>query len=161
VKVGDEIVRYMGIVTGVHHELRNGERLVRRELVAWTGTDRPTAVLQVVLYSDAGQFSFPTDLARSADPRGRARGTWADLTGRKRWVATDGTAGIEVESVGGACPVPEDTSRGLECVLARYLAAMDGLFRPLGSRDGRATDESQALRISIEEQNVSGVILSR
>jgi hypothetical protein len=156
VQLDGRTVRYLALVAGIARQLRNGDVVLQRTLIAWTGDPHPTAVLQVSLVSDQGVFGFPSDLASAADPRGRARGTWVNLRERLRFVATAGGAGIQLASTGAPC---EGTLADLRCVEARYDVRVNGVFHALLRRDGVETDASRRLEIQTAADGVNGVLV--
>lgn len=160
VHLGDQSVRYFALVIGMAVRTPDGRELMRRSLVAWTGAPRPTALLQVTALSDESQFGFPVELASSADPTGRARGTWANLVRGHRLVATSGPVHLALAGAGEACPkVP--SAAPLLCVMARWDVRLSGEFHALPRRDAREPTDDAALVIATEAQNVNGVLLTR
>lgn len=158
VAVNGEPATYLAIVTGVAHQTRSGETLLRRSLIAWLG-DRPRAVLQVTSLSDEAAFGYPTDLVTRDDPVGRARGTWVNRVRRQLFVATSGDASLVLASTGDACPnLPDDPS--FRCVVARYDVAVSGVFHFLEQRDAREVDVRERVEIRTAG-GVAGVVVSR
>lgn len=160
VTVGGEEVRYHALVVGVVVNHGDGRELVRRSLIAWAGANRPAALLQVSAFSDEATFGYPADLNTRPDPTGRARGTWADLVRRHRWVATAGTVAIKVASVGDPCPaIPAHPD--IQCRVARWDLRLDGTFHQLLRRDARQATTGAALAIGSAAQGISGVVIQR
>jgi len=159
VQIAGETIRYYALVAGFVRTLPNDERVLARTLVAWTPDRRPEAVLQVSLLTDAGSFGFPARLSTDVDPRGRARGTWADLVRQIRWVATEGSATISLEGTGAPCTHPGPAA--LSCLTARYDVRVDGVFHVLLRRDGVATDLSRRLEIATSASGVAGVVIGQ
>lgn len=158
VKIRGEEVRYLAFVAGYVRHLRNGERILHRTLIAWTGDPRTTAVLQVSLMTDHGLFGYPAQLSTALDPRGRARGTWADLVNGQRWVAIQGTAAIELAGTGDPCVRP--TAGGASCVSARFDLRVDGGFQRLRSATDRTLAPDIVLPILTAATGVNGVVVS-
>jgi len=158
VTVNGEAATYLAIVTGIVHETRSGETLLRRSLIAWLG-DRPRAVLQVTSLSDQAAFGYPTDLVTRDDPVGRARGTWVNRARQQLFVATSGDASLVLASTGDTCPNLPDDPR-FRCVVARYDVAMSGVFHLLRQRDAREADVRERVEIRTAG-GVAGVVVSR
>ena len=158
VSIDGELVRYQAVVTGIVRA-RGSALVMHRSLVAWTGQPRVTAVLQVSSFTDQAVFGFPARLT-TTDVVGRARGTWADLERGHRFVATDGSAALQVASQGDPCPnQPNDSS--LRCVLARWNIRVDGDFHLLLRRDDAEADQGRRLEIKTAEDGVSGIVVTR
>jgi hypothetical protein len=160
VQVGGESVRYQALVYGVVRTLRSGDLVLHRNLIAWTGERRPVALLQVSQLTDQAAFGFPADLSTAADPRGRARGTWADLLKGQRWVATAGTSAIVLASTGGPCIRQLSSNPELRCMTAEFDIRVDGDFYRLLRPDAHDVDRSRALEISTAATGVHGVVIS-
>lgn len=160
VQVGDESVRYQALVYAVVRTLRNGDPVLHQNLIAWTGERRPVALLQVSQLTEEAAFGFPADLSTAADPRGRARGTWADLVKGQRWVATAGTSVIALASTGGPCIRQLSSNPELRCATAEFDIRVDGDFHRLLRRDAHDVDRSRALEISTSATGVNGVVIS-
>lgn len=121
VTVHDQTSRYSAIVVGLVRRGPNGERLLIRHLVAWTG-QRPTALLQVTSKTDEAVFGTT------------ARGHWNDLVSHDLWVATSGPANLGLAATGTACPV-QPAAADLHCLLASFDIRIEGgfqLLRPAG-----------------------------
>jgi hypothetical protein len=157
VSVNGESVQYRALVTAAAHQLRGGEVVLRRSLVAWTGQPRPEAMLQVTTMSDNGLFSWPS-VATPIDTRTRALGIWADLVARQRWVATAGSAAIILASQGPSCPhQPQEPM--LRCILASFDLDISGTFHKVST--ARVVDQSEAMAIATAAEGVPGVVLAR
>ncbi len=117
VTIRDETTRYAAIVVGLVRRGAGGEGVLVRHLVAWTGRP-PTAMLQVTSASDQALFAST------------ARGHWKDFVNRDVWVATAGSADLELAGTGGACPT-QPPSAALRCVLASFDIRINGSFQLL------------------------------
>ncbi len=117
VTVRDQTTRYAAIVVGLIRRGENGEAVMIRHLVAWTG--RPlTALLQVTSARDEALFGST------------ARGHWNDLVNHNIWAATAGSADLELAGSGSACPTqPQDAT--LRCELASFDIRIEGSFQLL------------------------------
>ena len=137
VKVRGGTFRYLALVVGVVHHRPDGERVLVRSLVAWTG--RPVAaLLQVTSGRDQAEFGES------------ARGHWRNQAQGEVWVATAGPANVDLGSLGNPCPVqPADPTR--RCVLASWNIRVDGRFRLPGT-DG-------AIEIQTGAGGVHGVVI--
>jgi hypothetical protein len=147
VKLKNKTVIYQAIVVGVLRTGRDGDEVLGRSLVAWTGSPA-TAVLRVSAPSDFALFAGPS----GAGAPDAARGTWLDLVERQRWVATAGSAEMALASVGGSCPVEH---AGIRCLTATWDIRINGVFKldPPGP--------GPVLPIHTEADAVNGVLLSR
>jgi len=155
VRIQNETFVYKAIMVGVVR-IRGDQRVLFRTLLAWTGEPRPEAILQVASRTDLGLFGQPDHADGGVtDNPGRARGRWADLVNRERWVATSGSAGMELVETGAACPIPTTTDAAFGCVLARYDIRINGVFRPAGSDQGGPPKP-----IHTNADGVNGVVLS-
>lgn len=153
VQIGDEKAIYRAVMVGIVRVNRAGERVLMRSLLAWTGTRRPTAILQVSSRSDAALFGHPEDRSNLADTPGRALGVWADLVNRRRWIATAGSADMTVLGLGNPCPTPRSAA-GVLCTLAEFDIRITGSFVP-----ARAGEPGEHLEIHTSASEVNGVVL--
>jgi hypothetical protein len=128
VKVENETHRYLAIVVGVVRHRAGGERVLVRSLVAWTGRP-PTALLQVISASDQALFGHPDE--NESGP-GAARGHWKNLVHHQLWVATAGSAGLELVATGNPCPA-QPSDLGLRYLLASYDVRINGNFQLVGT----------------------------
>lgn len=158
VTVEGETSAYLAIVTGIMHETRSGETLLRRSLIAWSG-DRPRAVLQVTALADEAAFGYPADVMTREDRLGRARGTWVHRARRVMFVATSGTAALVLGSTGDPCPNLPDDAR-FSCEVARWDVAVEGVFHLLLRRDAREVDPDTKIEIRAAG-GVAGIVVSR
>jgi hypothetical protein len=117
VKIRDNTARYAAIVVGLVRRGGEGEPVLVRHLVAWTGRP-PTALLQVTSKSDQALFAST------------ARGHWKDLVNRDVWVATAGSADLELAGTGDACPT-QPPAAALRCDLASFDIRINGSFQLL------------------------------
>jgi len=129
VKIQNETFQYLAIVVGMIQRGGGGERVLVRHLVAWNGRP-PRALLQVTSKSDQALFGHP-DGNGNGNPDG-ARGLWKDLANGEVWVATAGSADLELAGTGGACPT-QPPAAALRCVLASFDIRINGSFQLLGS----------------------------
>lgn len=153
VTIQNETFVYQAIVVGMARRRGEGEAVLVRTLVAWTGQP-PTALLQVVSRSDHGLFGTPgNDNGNGNGPDG-ARGVWKNLTAREIWVATAGFADLVLASTGARCPA-NPTDRGLECLLASYDVQVNGNFQ-LRVTDGPG---GSPIEIHTSASGVNGVVI--
>lgn len=151
VKVHNETYTYLAIVVGKVRE-RGGERVLVRSLVAWTGRP-PTALLHVISASDQALFGHSDNGNGSGGPDG-ARGQWKDLVNHELWVATAGSADLELLNTGDACPV-QPPGLVLRCLLARYDVRINGSFQLLGN----GGPDGSPIEIHTSADGVVGVVL--
>ena len=151
VKIHNETYTYLAFVVGVMRR-RGGEPVLVRSLVAWTG--RPaTALLNVTSASDQALFGHPGNGNGNGGPDG-ARGRWKDLVGHEVWVATAGSADMELASTGAACPV-QPANLDLRCLVARYDIRINGTFQLLG----QGGPDGSPIQIHTEADGVHGVVI--
>jgi hypothetical protein len=152
VKIQNETHEYLAIVVGTIRRAGGEERMLVRHLVAWTGR-RPTALLQVTSKSDQALFGHPGGNGSGNGPDG-ARGLWKDLVNREIWVATAGSADLELAGTGGACPA-QLPAAALRCVLATFDIRINGSFQLLatGGPDG------PPIEIHTNADGVHGVVI--
>lgn len=161
VTVRGEQVRYHALVAGIVRHLPNGTRVLYRHLIAWTPTEgRPAQILQVSQLTDQAGFGFPSSISTAADPRGRARGTWADRVNGERWVATAGTSAMTLASTGDSCIGNLSQLPNATCVQARYDLRVDGGFQKLTTRDSRSPAPDVLLQIATQATDVNGVLIA-
>jgi hypothetical protein len=155
VKVKNETYTYLAIVIGVVRH-RGTERVLVRSLVAWTGR-RPTALLQVISASDEALFGHPGNGNGNGSGNGGpdgARGQWKDLSNHELWVATAGSANVELQDTGDACPV-QPPGRALRCLLASYDLRINGNFQLVGADGPNGTP----IEIHTSADGVHGVVI--
>lgn len=141
VTVRDQTTRYAAIVVGLVRRGADGERVLVRHLVAWTGRP-PTALLQVTSKSDQAVFAST------------ARGHWKDLVNRDVWMATAGSADLELAGTGDACPT-QPPAAALRCVLASFDIRINGSFQlllPVGP-------DGQPIEIHTSAAGVHGIVI--
>ncbi len=141
VTVREETTRYLAIVVGLVRRGADGEHVLVRHLVAWTGRP-PEALLQVTSKSDQALFAST------------ARGHWKDLVNRGVWVATAGSANLELAGTGGACPT-QPPSAALRCELASFDIRINGAFQflaPIGP-------DGAPIEIQTSAAGVHGVVI--
>ena len=151
VKIQNETHEYLAIVVGTIRRAAGEERVLVRHLVAWTGR-RPTALLQVTSKSEQALFGHPGGNDNGNDPDG-ARGLWKDLVNREIWVATAGSADLELAGTGGACPA-QLPGAALRCVLAAFDVRINGSFQLLGT----GGPDGQPVEIHPNADGVHGVV---
>lgn len=150
VKIKNETFTYLAIMVGVVRH-RAGERVLVRTLVAWTGRP-PTALLHVIAASDQALFGHPGN-GNGEGPDG-ARGQWKDLLNHELWVATAGSADMELVDTGRGCPVQPSNLR-LRCVLASYDIRVNGNFQLVGS----GGPDGSPIEIHTDADGVHGVVI--
>lgn len=141
VRIRNETTRYLAIVVGMVRRGADGERVLVRHLVAWTGRP-PSALLQVTSKSDRALFP------------NTARGHWKDLVDGEVWMATAGSADLELAGTGGACPT-QPPAVALRCVLASYDIRINGAFQllqPIGP-------DGPPIEIHTSAAGVHGVVI--
>jgi hypothetical protein len=149
VKIQNETFTYLAIVVGRVHQ-RGDQRVLVRSLVAWKG--RPlAALLNVTSASDHALFGHPGN--GNGGPDG-ARGHWKNFAAHEVWVATAGTADLELLGTGDACPM-QPPAIGLRCVMARWDVRVNGNFRLVGD-DGPG---GSPVEIHTNPDGVVGVVL--
>lgn len=153
VKIKNETYRYLAIVVGVVRHRADGERVLVRSLVAWTGRP-PAALLHVISASDLALFGHPDNGNGNDGGPGGARGQWKDLVNHELWVATAGSADLELLGIGDACSV-QPPSAALRCVLARYDIRINGKFQLAGT-DG---PDGPPIEIHTNAGGVHGVVI--
>lgn len=141
VTIRDATTRYLAIVVGLVRRGSDGERVLVRHLVAWTGRP-PTALLQVTSKSDQALFAST------------ARGHWNDLANRDVWMATAGSADLELAGTGGACP-RQPHSTALHCVLASFDIRINGTLQLLMP----AGPEGEPIAIHTSAAGVHGLVI--
>ena len=152
VKLKNETYPYLAIVVGVVRHRANGGRVLVRSLVAWTGRP-PTALLQVTSASEQALFGHPDGNGNGDSGPDGARGRWHDLVNRELWVATAGSADLELLRTGGSCPIqPSGPHR---CVLASFDIRINGSFQLLGN-DG---PDGPPMEIHTNADGVHGVVI--
>jgi hypothetical protein len=150
VKIQNETTEYLAIVVGMVRRGAGGERVLVRHLVAWTGRP-PSALLQVTSKSEQALFDHPD--GNGNDP-GAARGLWKDLVNRELWVATAGSADLELAGTGGACPT-QPPAAGLRCVLASFDIRINGSFQLVGT----GGPDGQPVEIHTNADGVHGIVI--
>ena len=154
VKIQNEKFTYLAIVVGVARRGPGGSAVLVRSLVAWTGR-HPTALLHVISKSDQALFGHPDGNGNGNDAGpGGARGQWKDLVNHALWVATAGSADMELKSTGAACPIqPSDAA--LHCALATFDIRINGNFQLLRP-DG---PDGAPIEIHTNADGVHGVVI--
>jgi len=154
VKIQNETTEYLAIVVGMVRRGPGGERIMVRHLVAWTGRP-PTALLQVTSKSEQALFGHPNGNGNgNGNDPDAARGQWKDLVNHEVWVATAGSADLELLGTGGACPT-QPPAAALRCVLASFDVRVNGSFQLLapGGPDGPPVE------IHTNADGVHGVVI--
>jgi len=152
VKIKNEKFRYLAIVIGRERRSTSGEVVLTRSLVAWTG--RPTtALLHVISKTDHALFGGGS---ASDNGPGGARGQWRDLANHALWVATAGSADLELKSRGGACPIQPTADAALRCILAKWDVRVNSGFQLVGD-DG---PDGNPIEIHTNADGVNGIVIS-
>ncbi len=150
VKIKNEAFTYLALVVGVVRR-GHGEPVLIRSLVAWTGRP-PTALFHVISKSDQALFGHPG--GNGNGPEG-ARGQWKDLVNQELWVATAGSADLELAGTGDACP-GKPAGVALRCVVAFYDIRINGNFQLAGS----GGPDGSPIEIHTESDGVHGVVIT-
>jgi len=152
-KIKNEKVTYLAIVVAVTRRGPDGPVLVR-SLVAWTGRP-PTALFHVISKSEQALFGPPdaNGNGNGSGPEG-ARGQWKDLVNHELWVATAGSADLELVATANACPI-QPTDPALRCVLASFDIRINGNFQLLGS----GGPDGAPIEIHTNADGVHGVVI--
>ncbi|HTL06041.1 MAG TPA: hypothetical protein VL241_09865 [Gemmatimonadales bacterium] len=145
VKIKNESFTYLAIVVGVQRRGGQGEPVLVRTLVAWTGRP-PTALLHVISKSDQALFDPGGDVAG-------ARGQWKNLLAHELWVATAGSADMELVNTGNLCAV--QPANGKHCWLASYDVRINGNFQLQGS----GGPDGSPIEIHTNSDGVHGIVL--
>ena len=153
VKIQNEQVTYLAIVVGVTRRGSDGSSVLVRSLVAWTGRP-PTALFHVISASDQAVFGPPGGNGNGTGGPDGARGQWKDLVNHQLWVATAGSAGLELAATGNACPIQPLDVR-LRCVLATFDIRINGSFQLRGS----GGPDGSPIEIHTNADGVHGVVL--
>ncbi len=153
VQIHNETFEYLAIVVGVVRE-RGGERFLVRQLVAWDGRP-PKALLNVTSKSEQALFGHPGDNGQgNNDTPGAARGIWRDLANHEVWVATAGSAELELLGTGGDCP-RQPAAIALRCALAAWDVRVNGTFQLIGE----GGPGGQPVQIHTSADGVRGVVI--
>jgi len=151
VKIQNEQVTYLAIVVGVTRRGSDGSSVLVRSLVAWTGRP-PTALFHVISASEQALFGPPQGNGNGG-PDG-ARGQWKDLVNHQLWVATAGSADLELAATGNGCPIQPLDVR-LRCVLATFDIRINGSFQLLGP----GGPDGAPIEIHTNADGVHGVVI--
>lgn len=90
---------------------------------------------------------------RNGGPDG-ARGQWKDLVNHRLWVATAGSAALELAATGNACPIQPADVR-LRCILATFAIRITGSFQLVGS----GGPDGSPIEIHTNADGVHGVVI--
>jgi hypothetical protein len=145
-------VTHKAIVFAVARGGPSGPQVLMRSLLAWSGTNPRETILKVMLLADEAEFGHPSQMV----PQGRARGWFADLVEQVRYLATSGSAGIQVAEVGGPCGRAAPDRPGIRCHKARFDIQVDGEFQH--RTQGDVAEAS--LAISAAATGVAGIIVA-
>ena len=151
VKIQNEQVTYLAIVVGVTRRGSDGSSVLVRSLVAWTGRP-PTALFHVISASEQALFGPPQGNGNGGPDD--ARGQWKDLVNHQLWVATAGSADLELAATGNACPI-QPTDVRLRCVLATFDIRINGSFQLVGS----GGPDGAPIEIHTNADGVHGVVI--
>jgi len=151
-KIHNETFTYLALVVAVTRRGSEGSPVLVRSLVAWTGRP-PTALFHVLSASEQALFDPPSGGNGNGGPAG-ARGQWKDLVNHEVWVATAGSADLELVSTGNGCPIqPADAK--LRCVLASFDILINGNFQLLGP----GGPDGPPIEIHTNADGVHGVVI--
>ncbi len=138
----------------VHAVVRGGPagpQVLMRSLLAWSGANPRETIIKVMLLANEAEFGHPSQMV----PQGRARGWFGDLVAQARFLATDGSAGIQVAAIGAPCGPAAPDRPEIRCRRARFDVQVDGEFSKLPI--ATSTDE---LEISVDAKGVAGIIVA-
>ncbi len=149
VNVDGQDYRYWAVAIGIVERGGDGAELLKRAIVAWTGTPRPTSAFRVMARSDEAEFGRHDAVA---DTRW-ATGTFLNFARQVRYRAVEGSLASALTSIGGACPNAARDPR-FACNLARFEMRLDAIF-------AAATDGVERLAVFSEAGGIAGVVVRR
>lgn len=155
-------VPHKALVAAVVREnasVAGGQPILMRSLMAWSGAHPVQTMLEVSLLADQATFGPPSALTAQLLNATRARGWFADLVAKVRYLATGGTAGIQVAEIGSACERPLAHRPALRCYKARFNVQVDGEFHRRNLGDPLVSAETR-LTIEVDAEGVGGVIVA-
>lgn len=153
--INDEAVTHKALVFAVARGGPQGQQVLMRSLIAWSGTEVRETILDVLLLADQAQFGHPSQMV----PQGRARGWFADLVERVRYLATGGSAGIQVAELGAPCGRAAPDNPSIRCRKARFDVQVDGDFHRRAPGDPAESPETR-LTIETDATGVAGIIVA-
>ncbi len=151
VTIDGAVVKHKAVVHAVARSGPAGPRVLMRSLLAWSGSNPRETILKVMLLADEAEFGHPSQMV----PQGRARGWFGDLVAQARFLATDGSAGIQVASIGAPCGPAAPDRPEIRCRRARFDVQVDGEFSKLPI--ATSVDD---LEIEVDAKGVVGIIVA-
>lgn len=139
------------VVHGVVRSGPGGQQLLMRSLLAWSATHPRETMLKVMLLADEAEFGLPNQFV----PLGRARGWFGDLVAQARYLATSGSAGIQVAFIGGPCGPAAPDRPEIRCRRARFDVQVDGRFSTVP-----LVAEGESKQIAVDAEGVVGIIVA-
>lgn len=149
--IDGEVVTHKAVVHAVARGGPAGPQILMRSLLAWSGQNPRETMLKVMLLADEAEFGHPSQMV----PMGRARGWFGDLVAGIRYLATDGTAGIQVAFIGAPCGPNAPDRPGIRCRRARFDVQVDGSFSALP-----IATPGEVLAIGAAAEGVAGIIVA-
>lgn len=149
--VDGEAKPHKAVVHGVVRGGPGGAQILMRSLLAWSATNPRETMLKVMLLADEAEFGLPNQFV----PLGRARGWFGDLVAQARYLATSGSAGIQVAFIGGPCGAAAPDRPEIRCRRARFDVQVDGRFSRMP-----ATTEAESKQIEADAEGVVGIIVA-
>ena len=151
VSIDGSEVPHKAMVFAVARSGPAGPRVLVRSLLAWSGSNPRETILKVMLLGNEAEFGPPNQMV----PMGLARGWFGDLVAQARFLATGGSAGIQVAVLGAPCGPAAPDRPEIRCRRARFDVQVNGEFdtRPLTT----STDE---LEIAVNAEGVAGIIVA-
>jgi hypothetical protein len=142
---------HKAVVHGVVRGGPGGQQILMRSLLAWSATNPRETMLKVMLLADEAEFGLPPQMV----PLGRARGWFGDLVAQARYLATSGSAEIEVAFLGGPCGPAAPDRPEIRCRRARFDVEVDGRFSRVP-----VTPASESKQIAVDAEGVVGIIVA-
>lgn len=154
IEVNGESVRHFALVAGVARG-PGVDAPVVRHFLAWTGPLRLRTLLEVSLLADQGAFGDPA----TVPPMAGARGRYTDLVERARYLATGGTVGVQLASLGEPCGRPLSENPNLRCRKARWNVRLDGEFHRRNLGDP-VTSPATRVTLVTGADGVNGILVA-
>lgn len=151
VVIDGEAKTHKAVVHAVARSGPAGPRVLMRSLLAWSGSNPRETILKVMLLADEAEFGHPSQMV----PQGRARGWFGDLVAQARFLATDGSAAIQVAAIGAPCGPAAPDRPEIRCRRARFDVQVDGEFSKLPI--ATSVDD---LEIAVDAEGVVGIIVA-
>lgn len=156
VYIDGQAVPHKAIVAAVVRSIGTQDPILMRSFMAWSGGPRPVeTILEVSMLREEAEFGHPMSFA----PQRQARGWFADMVARIRYLATAGEAKIKVESLGAACDRPVSDNPTIRCRKARFEVEVEGDFHRRAPGDP-PTSPATKREIKVDEGAVNGVIVA-